>query len=189
MRKKAFEQRQGQVGERIGSQNCSKSQGLNTSNNVQGERINPAKKDNNVNTSVLCTSPKSPLQNTSVSNLVTQVDVDILSSQLRVAPPNVDPSKYIKTDLCSMYMAINIKIEPATKVDESDGKEVLIRYDQGCTAFYKDKLFNGLKDCVCSEKFPFHIVDTHNYLKFCTKEYIAKNRVKSAFSKNRQRKM
>ena len=125
------------------------------------------------------------MQNTSVSNLVTQVDANVLSSQLRNASPDVDPSKYIKTDLCSMYMAINIKIEPATKVDETDGKRVFIRYDQGCTAFYKNKLFNGLKGCVCSEKFPFHIVDTHNYLKYCTKEYIAKNRVKSAPSKNR----
>ena len=84
---------------------------------------------------------------------------------------------YVKTNLCSLFMAINAKISPISKNVDENGELMLKRYDSECTANCEGSKFNGLRDCCCPETFSFRISEKHHLLKYCSKGYIDKNRV------------
>ena len=88
-----------------------------------------------------------------------------------------DPKKsYVKTNLCSLFMTINAKFSPITKNVDENGELMLQRYDSECTANCQGSKFNGLRDCCCPETFSFSRSEKHHLLKYCSKDYIEKNR-------------
>ena len=111
-----------------------------------------------------------------ISNKANRAKLKLFSG-LRPASPSSNPFNFVQTDLCNMFMAINVKVSPTLTRINSKGVQCMKRFDSTCFAELVDQKSNGVYQCDCPVKFKFHVPVTHRLLNYCTDSFISRFRL------------
>ena len=85
---------------------------------------------------------------------------ELVSNQTKLVHDSEEDS-YLYVPHCVLFFCVQAKVGPIFKRVSSSHSSVqeMIRYDRGCTSFFRDGSYRKMIDCKCKKKYHVHISD------------------------------